>query len=308
LSLLFSQVKTLFVYGLSHKATITMMPSGMIKVQIPVHHGGPVGSKAALKMTWKPGQHVFIRFLTLGLNALTAHPFSICSLHKTTGEECELVLYIQPQGGLTRRLAVLAERSPGISIPIMLEGPYGGLHTKSFAQFDRAVIIAGGSGAGFTLPIVEDILHNKTLHSKGRTHMTRIQVVISTRSHEVREWYAQEIEYLLQRYQAYDFVQVDIGVTQASGSYSPSFSGDEKGMMQSKSYASSASVNVTAGRPNIGQWINSAVSATGESVGIAVCGPVAMVHDVRVAAAEAQFKVLGGRGASEVYLHSENFS
>jgi hypothetical protein len=31
-------------------------------------------------MEWTPGQHVFVRFATLGMHALTSHPFTICSL------------------------------------------------------------------------------------------------------------------------------------------------------------------------------------------------------------------------------------
>jgi ferric-chelate reductase len=287
----------------------------MLKIQIPVHPGGATHTKAALRMSWQPGQHVFVRFMTLGLHAFTKHPFTICSLppSRSNGEPCELVLYVQPASGFTARLAALAQRSPGVSVPILLDGPYGGLNIKSLAQFDRALLIAGGSGVGFTLPIIEDILSQNEQEKCSEGHTTSVQVVLVTRSHEVKAWYIQEVESIISKYHAAEHLHVEVHVTQSeSDSQSPLSSGDKKGVedgrLETSDKKPSADVTAHTGRPNLQQIIEKGTAVPGETIGIAVCGPGTMVFDVREACATAQGKILHGKGAREVYLHSEGFS
>ena len=63
------------------------------------------------------------------------------------------------------------------------------------------------------------------------------------------------------------------------------------------------------GRPQLRNIIKEyAAEAEGDTLAIAVCGPAGMLYDVRNAAAEVQAGVLSGKGAREVYLHSEHFS
>lgn len=95
-------------------------------------------------------------------------PFTICSLPPSYStnkiskvEDAELILYVKPMGAITARLASLASKSPNTTISKRLNGPYGGLIIKIFAKYDRALLIAGGSGAGFTHPLIEDILRNQ---------------------------------------------------------------------------------------------------------------------------------------------------
>jgi hypothetical protein len=336
-TLLYSLIKTYLIYGWSHKAIITPMACGLIQVKIPVHPGGTTHSTVPLNISWHPGQHIFIRFLTLGLHTFSAHPFSICSLphRKNKREPSDLVLYIQPQDGFTKRLSLLAKKNPGMTIPIMLDGPYGGLGVKTLADFDRAVIVVGGSGAGFSLPIVEDILFQKDFKGRGGPgRVTRIQVVLATRSHEVRAWYAHEIQRMFLQYISAEFLQVEIYITNknappavdekfnilrdarmdqptfANGSRSGSSSYGEDKRQTEVTYRPniSTSLAVLSGRPDIGRIIEESTATPFETIGVAVCGPAGIVFEVREAAALAQNRVLAGKGASEVYLHSESFS
>ncbi|KAF1812948.1 ferric-chelate reductase [Eremomyces bilateralis CBS 781.70] len=308
----YSQLKSLFLYGFSHKAVLTPLPSGMIKAVVPLRSGG-AATRAALRLSWHPGQHFFVRFISfrhLGLQSLTSHPFTICSLppSKDGTSPCEAVFYIESARGVTGRLAAIAQKSPGISIPVMLEGPFGGIALKSFAQFDRAVIIAGGSGAGFTLPLVEDILARQ----KGRdAKKTLIQVVLAARKPEVREWFVEEIGRLHERYPGAEALSVAIHLTGDSrngSSGTPSL--DEKNIDVKVSSTKSRGewLQVSQGRPHLSGLLEEWTANAGESVAIAVCGPDSMTHDVREAASLAQTRVLAGRGASEVYLHTEGFS
>ena len=166
-------------------------------------------------MLWTPGQHVFIRFLTLGLHSFTAHPFSICSLPASPRENrpSELVFYIRPRGGFTSRLANIAGKQPNISLPVLLDGPYGGVNALTLTKFDMALVIAGGSGAGYTLPLIEDIarrfeeqydtVSDREKEVSVRPRKTVLQVVVATRDHPTRQWYLEAVDELLSRYPAF---------------------------------------------------------------------------------------------------------
>lgn len=63
------------------------------------------------------------------------------------------------------------------------------------------------------------------------------------------------------------------------------------------------------GRPNLRAIIALCSAASGEkNIGIVVCGPGAMIQDVRDAVAEEQVRVLREGNQGEVYLYVEYFS
>jgi hypothetical protein len=100
-------------------------------------------------MKWAPGQHVFVRVLGLGVHALTSHPFTISSLHTSSGgegkEEAELELVMRVHGGLTRALARRVAGKAAWATRVVVDGPYGGLHVPLQA-YERVYLLAGGSG------------------------------------------------------------------------------------------------------------------------------------------------------------------
>lgn len=151
LSLVASAVQTYVLNGVDHRATLEVQADGIVRVRIPTH------------ITWGPGQHMFVRFMStaLGLpHALTTHPFSICSLPRVGKDNIgvnELVFYVRPHGGITKRLHEFAKASPGETLPVLLDGPYGGMDAAAFESFDRFLVIAGGSGGGTILPILETL-------------------------------------------------------------------------------------------------------------------------------------------------------
>lgn len=101
-------------------------------------------------MKWAPGQHVFVRVLGLGVHALTSHPFTISSLHTSSGgegkEEAELELVMRVHGGLTHALARRVAGKAAWATRVVVDGPYGGLHVPLQA-YERVYLLAGGSGA-----------------------------------------------------------------------------------------------------------------------------------------------------------------
>lgn len=176
---------------------------------------------------WVPGQHCFLRFRSFGIHALTSHPFTICSLPSVSpGEQSHITFYIRHRGGLTARLYNYAAQHPAVTVPVLVDGPYGGIDTQKFYGSDRIVVIAGGSGAGWILPFIEQwarcqYSQPKTLRSNSseadsdrdssddqkssgvRNHTSRTQslrVILATRDTATRVWFHGAVSDLLTKY------------------------------------------------------------------------------------------------------------
>ncbi|KAI2821098.1 hypothetical protein CBS115989_3165 [Aspergillus niger] len=313
LSLWISNIRTYFMHG-RHTATIEQLPCGLVRIRIPTI------------MTWRPGQHVFVRFLSIqqGIHCLSAHPFTICSLYQDmerTGKAPEIIFYVKPRRGLTASLGNTALEQPNSSETVLLEGPYGGIsESVDFAQFDTYVLITGGTGGGFSLAILEEALR---AHRQQQSTAT-IQVHFATRTAALADWYREEIKAKLAAYNVQsDEISLSIHVTSkdsllstpASGSPLIPDSVEKRGPGGSSDSVSSqidiADTVVQLGnRPDISGIIAaSTASHTSRRIAIFTCGPGSMIRDVRNAAAHAQGQVLKkGSTVEEVYLHTEPFS
>ncbi|ORY19254.1 ferric reductase like transmembrane component-domain-containing protein [Clohesyomyces aquaticus] len=155
-------LRTCFEYGLKQKASIVVEENGFTRITIPAN------------FDWSPGQHCFLRFTSFGLmNAMSAHPFTICSLPSTrAGEPSELVFYIRHQKGFTAKLYQHALEHPGAEVPVQVDGPYGGINEQRFNDGDHILVIAGGSGAGWILPFIERFLRSSVSLSDTTTDTT----------------------------------------------------------------------------------------------------------------------------------------
>jgi NAD(P)H-flavin reductase len=208
-----SQLRTWAEHGIA-KATLEALPSGAVRIHIPS------------TSTWHPGQHMFIRFLTWDLHGLTSHPFTICSLplnldmptEKIIEAKNEMTFFIYPRGGMTRCLTDLAHKRAGRPIRVMLDGPYGAKPHKALSKFEQALLIAGGAGAGFTLPLIENYL----LHSKPATAGTNItvastlKVIIAVRTQGELAWFHSAATDLLNLYPSTrNLVHIEIFLTNA---------------------------------------------------------------------------------------------
>ncbi|KAL4793855.1 ferric reductase like transmembrane component-domain-containing protein [Aspergillus venezuelensis] len=214
-SLTTSLIRTHLING-RHSATLSLLPSGLLQIRVPTI------------TSWTPGQHVFIRFIDprtgIALHSLTSHPFTICSVAhdiRGTGMANEMVFYVKPKGGITRRLAKLAQRNPGKRHNVLLEGPYGGIDMKNLERSNEVVIVSGGSGGGFALGVFEAVLSQALRRQevsgveKGRN--IRVKAIFATHIVEVARWYASEIERLTGLYCAEDLdIDVSIHVTSRS--------------------------------------------------------------------------------------------
>ncbi|OOQ85175.1 metalloreductase [Penicillium brasilianum] len=143
----------------NHSATFTPMPGNITRVTVdnPGIH-------------WQAGQHVFLTCHTIV--PLQSHPFTIASLP----DDGKLEFFIRAENGGTRRFFRYASKNDKVlgvepaaaagGRTVFVEGPYGTI--RSLRQFDSVVLLAGGMGATFTMPLLRDIISVWTKESNGQ--------------------------------------------------------------------------------------------------------------------------------------------
>ncbi|OKL60878.1 hypothetical protein UA08_03733 [Talaromyces atroroseus] len=308
LSWCYSQCRTYFEYGVSHKARLQRETNDMLKVTINTSTAH-----------WTVGQHVFLRFLAGGvLHMLATHPFTICSIPKSeiVGATNTLVFYIRPRGGLTKSLMAQATNA-------------------RLSVSDQCLVVGGGAGAGFTLSFIEHyIRYQETTGGANRG----LKVIIATRELDMRLWYNEALRNISTRYSglknAVAGLSIDIhetgqnnrlgdvetrhlDVEKAFNSTTSQLHNEHDDAKQvNKLREDSSSItkmfNVTffRGRPNMPLSVQQFV-AREECIttGLIVCGPSSMAYDVGEAAVSAQQQIIKGEiSAKEVWFHAEGFS
>ncbi|PGH13359.1 hypothetical protein AJ80_06353 [Polytolypa hystricis UAMH7299] len=155
-------------------ATFTPLPGDITRVTIP----SPV-------VSWKPGQHVF-----LGCHSIVpgqSHPFSISSLPS----DDKMEFLVRAERGGTKHIFNHASKHHTVlggeslarnSQMVSIEGPYGRI--RPLRQFDSVVLLAGGMGASYTMPLMRDIVRAWKEQSPAKTEeAARISALRSPRNH-----------------------------------------------------------------------------------------------------------------------------
>ena len=121
---------------------------------------------------WSPGQTAYLIMPGVSTLPFEAHPFTIASVDTTRDETRgdaspvtekealgesepfwnELVFFINVHSGFTKRLSNVAEK--GGKVKVFIDGPYG--KSPDLTDYDTSVLVAGGSGVSFTLPLLLD--------------------------------------------------------------------------------------------------------------------------------------------------------
>ena len=169
-------------------ATFEELPENMVKITIPT------------EVSWKPGQHFFVRFLDLGVHAATSHPFTVASLPdaKTVSKGGVVEMYARVHGGVTARLGAIARNGTMKASKVLLDGPYGGVE-GNLKAYDRVLLLSGGSGAcvsvsgtfapqayrstctgvTFVVPLLLDLVRS---YEAGKTRCRKVHLVWAVRT------------------------------------------------------------------------------------------------------------------------------
>ncbi|KAI0386734.1 ferric reductase NAD binding domain-containing protein [Hypomontagnella monticulosa] len=141
------------------------------------------GTRIILKkplMRARPGKHCYVWLPAI--RALESHPFTIVA-----NDPMELV--INTYSGFTRDLHKYALQHPGASLRVSAEGPYGTLPDPM--DFDKVVLVAGGSGATFTFGMAADMLRRMSADSQ-----QKIDFIWAVKGHDNLTWFTQHLHNL----------------------------------------------------------------------------------------------------------------
>jgi ferredoxin-NADP reductase len=285
-----------------YSGTLSVLP-GTNLVQVTVPLSGPT-------KRWRPGQHVYLHPPSSSDSKLPSrlrtNPFTIASLPKKDGQ---LVLVARTLNGNTRSLASLA-RSVEIagrddSIPLTIEGPYGiSVYLPDFATFDRIILVAGGVGATFIVPLWRHILD-----SRRNGHMPKdgdIRFIWSVRKLAETSWAFPP--HARAKVAGADGEEKEVYVTGVKGGIANGSSDtielaetdtlvdadDERQLLDQ-------GIVVKHNRPDLREIVDEAFSGHVGKVAVLVCGPVGMGRQLRH---EVGRWVKRGK---DIYYHAEIF-
>ncbi|KAA8618490.1 ferric reductase [Pyrenophora tritici-repentis] len=313
-------LRSVFEYKWTQKAHIAVEDNGFTRINIPAN------------FHWTQGQHCFLRFTSFGI--------------LPADEASELVFYICHQGGFTAKLYQHALLKSDVPISVVVDGPYGGVNPSRLWDADRLFVIAGGSGAGWCLPLIEHFARSASTSSdeeqgKGelvekpaprsyRSKHISLRVVLATRDTRSRLWFERTVAELLAKFptpglsssvrvQIYltgEAAQVaDLSTKAANPAHSTASTSSNEIIVETGKGVEPAAAVVPGiefqGRPQLPQIVQEEATRAadaGESLSVYVCGPETMQNDVRNAVAAENLKIFGGSLSGGVYLHSEHFS
>ncbi|KAL1836012.1 hypothetical protein VTJ49DRAFT_5694 [Mycothermus thermophilus] len=261
-----------------------------------------------------PGAHVFLSIPAAarsGINPTsTAHllfefllnPFTVASVDEDTGD---LTLVARRRSGpmtttLGRMAGVAGRPSNNLNedkIPLSIEGPYGSSTrlARLCADFDRVLLVAGGIGATFTLPVYQAIL----AENPGATN---VEMIWAVRRAGDATWAVTGNggHALLKDPKIHLYVTGD---AQPDGN---SQAGDEELGEELRALFKSRGGRYTTQnnrrRPDLGRVVDDVFRSRQEDrVAVLVCGPREMAQELR-----GHVGVWAGKGR-KVWFHSEGF-
>jgi hypothetical protein len=275
------------------------------------------------------------------------HPFTICSLPSTdANEQYQLIFYIRHQRSLTARLYQHALEQPGVSVAVLVDGPYGGICLRKYYKGDHILVTADGSGAGWCSLFIELFARQRSIpieeegdrrprtdvkegdRQGNRLYPLSLQVILATRDSSSRAWFLKTVSELLSRFsptespsdirikvyltgEAAEDVYPASGVSCDPASSEQSASTSDKVVLLGDRHNLPTPGAECVGRPQLLLIVHEVavkVAEAKQSLSVFVCGPETMQNDVRNAVAKENLNILRGSKARGIYLHSEHFS
>ncbi|KAI9730040.1 MAG: hypothetical protein M1818_008309 [Claussenomyces sp. TS43310] len=263
-------------------------------------------------MKWTPGQHMFLRFPTIGL--LENHPFTVASVYKS--DKSILKFFVRPHNGITKKLMRMARVVHEPMLKAYLDGPYGGIGQDLSLAYETVILTAGGSGITAVLPLLVDLCAKIR---RPTSVLEDVKLIWVVRNPHALKWIEDEVQEALATAPAGN-VLIDLYVTteevegngdmaigepqqrQAGTNDRQVFLRKDEGIDQKKKHHDLG--RGKHGRPNLSELIP--VSIGSKRTFVAGCGPTGMKADLSNAVAACQRKVVKGE-VQEVALHTETF-
>jgi len=207
--------------------------------------------------------------------------------------------------GFTRRLAAIAEKKG--TVKAFIDGSYGG--TPDLRRFHTNVLVAGGSGVSYTLPVLLEIIERVRV---GKSVCRKVVFIWAIRDAKHITWISAGLATALQVAPSSLSIEVQIYVTGTAPDdivwdddsiHSGVESTNEKAKAPYAALLELPSVELIAGRPDLKSSLKYEVEKTKDrKLAVSVCGGRSVAEAVRSACG---YSILEG-GAS-VSLFTESF-
>ena len=258
-----------------------------------------------VSFTWKAGQHFYLWLPGMGFPE--SHPFTVSSVPSNSKDRSNnnVEFVIRAHSGFTRRLyqrAVKTVDNESIAMRAIVTGPFGNMPTWN--AFETLVLIAAGTGASFTLPILEIVLHEPSC-------VQRLDFLFLVKTASDADCYTERLQQAIGLVGSSGIsLRVRIAVTEASRIYDDNSTEALSFKEESASIEKSASfIEYSQGRPNLAEFIRYPIEKSGGETSVAVCGGKELVATVSncVASLSDERAVHKGTGAQGIHLHVEEY-
>ncbi|EON63463.1 hypothetical protein W97_02691 [Coniosporium apollinis CBS 100218] len=302
----------------TYPGTVSLIPgTNLIKMDIPL-------ASDTIPQNWKPGQHVYVSLPATSEASPTVkdlirqryrtNPFTIASLPHEDGR---ITLVARTLDGNTKRLAALArslcdqadddKNTPSIAITI--EGPYGASsRLPDLASYDYVLLLAGGVGATFVLPVFRSIVGRSHWPSPAAASPQIRFVWTVRRLAEVRWAFPAAANSGGAATNVGSNAEVEVYVTQNGQALHDGAQDGDLEMAEGVNLLHTGSEaekiggsDVKHGRPDLKRIVDDAFAQPRGKVAVLVCGPKRMTEETR--------ELVGRwvRKGRDVYWHAEAF-
>lgn len=147
------RISRLALYSTNNSVTLTPLSNGGTRVTLAK---APIGALS--------GKHCFLWIPSI--RKFETHPFTIAAMDP-------LEFVVTAHDGFTKDLHQRASENPGVTLKASAEGSYG--TSPKPTNFDKVVLVAGGTGASFTFGVALNVL--KQLKGTNKTQIIFIWTV-----------------------------------------------------------------------------------------------------------------------------------
>ncbi|KAI0134606.1 ferric reductase NAD binding domain-containing protein [Xylariales sp. AK1849] len=168
------------IWGLDRLVRLFRLLYNSVNNQATIHPLPNGGTQILLRKPLPfsvPGTHCFVWLPRIRL--FETHPFTIVATSPTE-------LIVNTYSGFTKDLHRCATKNPGASLRVSLEGPYGTFPDPM--DFDKVVLVAGGSGASFTFGIASNMLQRMTEKSN-----QQVDFIWAVRDRDNMSWFTDHL-------------------------------------------------------------------------------------------------------------------
>ncbi|KAF8155465.1 ferric reductase NAD binding domain-containing protein [Crassisporium funariophilum] len=259
---------------------------------------------------WRPGQSVYLSFPSVSTFPFESHPFTIATADDgLESDERKLIFFLRVRGGFTEKL--FQEASSDRTYKVFLNGPYSS--PPLLVGYQSVVLIAGGSGVAFTLPLFLDLIKR----AKSGTHSCqKVFFIWAIRDAAHVKWIADILGPALDDIPPSISVAVKLHITTTPEEEkweddSNENDSEEKGGASNSSQTharilDSPLVKVEHGRPDLKAFMSHETRDATGGISVNVCGTQALVQATREAIRSPRpIDIL--RGGPTVTLHVEAF-